>query len=288
MITTGTKGTRGIAVRAGLHRGWLETKYSLTDVGDIFWMLLFPVGFTVTLLFMRGNTVPGTDLALGAMVLPSLIGMSIAFGGLAGPAMQIATDREDGTLLRAKATPDGMLGYLIGKIWFFGLTTLASLVLLAIPALTVIGDLRIDGRTALLLPVIFVVGMVATVPIGSALGSIFKSSAQSMLIMLASMLLIAISGIFYPITAMPTWLQWVGQIFPFYWLGLGTRSAMMPAGAEAAEIGDSWRTVEMFGVLGVWAVVGLVLAPIVLRRMARRQTGSAIAAARDKVMTRGY
>ncbi|MFJ2754408.1 ABC transporter permease [Nocardioides sp. NPDC087217] len=288
MITTGTTGTRGVAVRAGLHRGWLETKYSLTDVGDIFWMLLFPVSFTVTLLFMRGNTVPGTDLALGAMVLPSLIGMSIAFGGLAGPAMQIATDREDGTLLRAKATPDGMLGYLIGKIWFFGLTTLASLVLLAIPALTVIGDLRIDGRTALLLPVIFVVGMVATVPIGSALGSIFKSSAQSMLIMLASMLLIAISGIFYPITAMPTWLQWVGQIFPFYWLGLGTRSAMMPAGAEAAEIGDSWRTVEMFGVLGVWAVVGLVLAPIVLRRMARRQTGSAIAAARDKVMSRGY
>ena len=288
MITTATKGTRGVAVRAGLHRGWLETKYSLTDVGDIFWMLLFPVSFTVTLLFMRGNTVPGTDLALGAMVLPSLIGMSIAFGGLAGPAMQIATDREDGTLLRAKATPDGMLGYLIGKIWFFGLTTLASLVLLAIPALTVIGDLRIDGRTALLLPVIFVVGMVATVPIGSALGSIFKSSAQSMLIMLASMLLIAISGIFYPITAMPPWLQWVGQIFPFYWLGLGTRSAMMPAGAEAAEIGDSWRTVEMFGVLGVWAVVGLVLAPIVLRRMARRQTGSAIAAARDKVMSRGY
>ena len=275
MITTGTTGTRGVAVRAGLHRGWLETKYSLTDVGDIFWMLLFPVSFTVTLLFMRGNTVPGTDLALGAMVLPSLIGMSIAFGGLAGPAMQIATDREDGTLLRAKATPDGMLGYLIGKIWFFGLTTLASLVLLAIPAMTVIGDLRIDGRTALLLPVIFVVGMVATVPIGSALGSIFKSCAQSMLIMLASMLLIAISGIFYPITAMPTWLQWVGQVFPFYWLGLGTRSAMMPAGAEAAEIGDSWRTVEMFGVLGVWAVVGLVLAPIVLRRMARRQTGSA-------------
>lgn len=288
MITTGTTGTRGVAVRAGLHRGWLETKYSLTDVGDIFWMLLFPVSFTVTLLFMRGNTVPGTDLALGAMVLPSLIGMSIAFGGLAGPAMQIATDREDGTLLRAKATPDGMLGYLIGKIWFFGLTTLASLVLLAIPAMTVIGDLRIDGRTALLLPVIFVVGMVATVPIGSALGSIFKSSAQSMLIMLASMLLIAISGIFYPITAMPTWLQWVGQAFPFYWLGLGTRSAMMPAGAEAAEIGDSWRTVEMFAVLGVWAVVGLVLAPIVLRRMARRQTGSAIAAARDKVMSRGY
>lgn len=288
MTTTTTAEARGVAVRAGLRRGWLETKYSLTEVGDIFWMLLFPLSFTVTLLFMRGDTVPGTDLALGAMVLPSLIGMSIAFGGLAGPAMQLTTDREDGTLLRAKATPDGMLGYLIGKIWFFGLTTLASMVLLAIPAATVIGDLRIDGRTALLLPVIFVVGMVATVPIGSALGSLFKSSAQSMLVMLASFLLIAISGIFYPITALPTWLQWVGQVFPFYWLGLGTRSAMLPAEAEASEIGESWRTVEMFGVLGAWAVVGLVLAPIVLRRMARRQTGSAVAAARDKIMAKGY
>lgn len=285
---TTTTDARRVAVRAGLRRGWLETKYSLTEIGDIFWMLLFPISFTVTLLFMRGDTVPGTDLALGAMVLPSLIGMSIAFGGLAGPAMQITTDREDGTLLRAKATPDGMLGYLIGKIWFFGLTTLASMVLLAIPAATVIGDLRIDGRTALLLPIIFVVGMVATVPIGSALGSLFKSSAQSMLVMLASFLLIAISGIFYPITALPTWLQWVGQVFPFYWLGLGTRSAMLPAGAEAAEIGDSWRTAEMFGVLGVWAVVGLVVAPIVLRRMARRQTGSAVQAARDKIMAKGY
>lgn len=279
---------RRIAVRAGLRRGWLETKYSLTEVGDIFWMLLFPLSFTVTLLFMRGDTVPGTDLALGAMVLPSLIGMSIAFGGLAGPAMQITTDREDGTLLRAKATPDGMLGYLIGKIWFFGLTTLASMVLLAIPAATVIGDLRLDGRTALLLPIIFVVGMIATVPIGSALGSLFKSSAQSMLVMLASFLLIAVSGIFYPITALPTWLQWIGQVFPFYWLGLGTRSAMLPAGAEASEIGDSWRTAEMFGVLGVWAVVGLVVAPIVLRRMARRQTASAVQAARDKIMAKGF
>lgn len=285
---TTAPGARRIAVRAGLRRGWLETKYSLTEVGDIFWMLLFPIGFTVTLLFMRGDTVPGTDLALGAMVLPSLIGMSIAFGGLAGPAMQLTTDREDGTLLRAKATPDGMLGYLVGKIWFFGLTTLATLVLLAIPAATVIGDLRIDGRTALLLPVIFVVGMVATVPIGAALGSLFKSSAQSMLVMLASFLLIAISGIFYPITALPTWLQWVGQVFPFYWLGLGTRSAMLPAGAEAAEIGDSWRTAEMFGVLGVWAVVGLLVAPVVLRRMARRQSGSAVAAARDKIMAKGF
>ena len=162
------------------------------------------------------------------MVLPSLVGMSIAFGGLMGPAGTIAADREDGTLLRAKATPNGMVGYLVGKIVMFALTTLVSVVLLVIPALTVAGELQLDPRTWLLLALVFIVGMVSTVPISVVLGSLMKSAAQAGLLFLASMLLIVPSGIFYPITSMPIWLQCVGQAFPFYWLGLGARSAMLP------------------------------------------------------------
>jgi ABC-2 type transport system permease protein len=237
---------------------------------------------------MRGETVPGTEFALGAMVLPSLVGMSIAFGGLMGPAGTIAVDREDGTLLRAKATPNGMVGYLVGKIVMFALTTLVSIVLLVIPALTIAGELQLGPRTWLLLALVFIVGMVSTVPISVALGSLVKSAAQTGLLFLASMLLIVPSGIFYPITAMPTWLQWVGQAFPFYWLGLGARSAMLPEAMAVVEIGGSWRTFEMFVVLGVWAVIGMALAPIVLRRMARRQSGSAVAAARERIMSKGY
>jgi len=44
----------------------------------------------------------------------------------------------------------------------------------------------------------------------------------------------------------------------------------------------------MFAVLGVWAVIGLLLAPIVLRRMARRQSGSALAKVRERYMSKGY
>jgi ABC-2 type transport system permease protein len=242
----------------------------------------------VVLLFMRGSTVPGTDFALGAMVLPSLVGMSIGFGGLTGPASTIAVDREDGTLLRAKATPNGMVGYLVGKILMFGLTTAVSLIALVIPAFTVAGDLRLDARTLLLLILIFLVGMVATVPISVALGSLLKRASQTGLLFLGSMLLIVPSGIFYPITALPEWLQWLGQAFPYYWLGLGARSAMLPESMAVVEIGESWRTLEMFAVLGVWAVIGMVLAPIVLRRMARRESGSTVAAARERYMTQGY
>jgi ABC-2 type transport system permease protein len=288
MTTTTRTDARWAAARAGLSRGWLETKYSMREPGDLIWTLAFPVIYLVVLLFMRGSTVPGMDFALGAMVLPSLVGMSIGFGGLTGPASTIAVDREDGTLLRAKATPNGMIGYLVGKILMFALTTAVSLVALVIPAFAVAGDLRLDARTFVLLVLIFLVGMVATVPISVALGSLLKRASQTGLLFLGSMLLIVPSGIFYPITALPEWLQWVGQAFPYYWLGLGARSAMLPESMAAAEIGESWRTAEMFAVLGVWAVLGMVLAPIVLRRMARRESGSTVAAARERYMSQGY
>ena len=152
----------------------------------------------------------------------------------------------------------------------------------------IVDDLILDARAWLLLALIFVVGMVSTVPIGVALGSLMKSSLQAMLVPLAWTVIMGASGIFFPITVLPTWLQWVAQAFPFYWLGLGARSAMLPAEMVAVEIGQSWRTVEMFAVLGVWAVIGLLLAPILLRRMARRQSGSALAKVHQRYLAKGY
>ena len=64
------------------------------------------------------------------------------------------------------------------------------------------------------------------------------------------------------------------------------RSALLPDNLAAVELGHSWRHLETLGVLGLWAVLGLVLAPVVLRRMARRESGSSVAARREKAMQR--
>ncbi len=74
------------------------------------------------------------------------------------------------------------------------------------------------------------------------------------------------------------------KVFPLYWLGLGTRSALLPAGLASVEIGHSWRHLATFGVLGAWAVAGLLVAPILLRRVARRESGSSVAARREKAL----
>jgi ABC-2 type transport system permease protein len=295
MTTTTALDTRWAAVRAGLTRGWIETRQNLTETAYVIGHAIPPIGYVAVLLFMRwierGKTVPGTDFALVTMVLPSLLGMEIAFGGLSRPATSITADREDGTLLRAKATPNGMLGYLVGKIVMFALMTLLSLIAIVIPGIMIVDNLVLDARAWLLLALIFVVGMVSTVPIGVALGSLMKSSVQAVLVPLVWTLLMIPSGIFFPITVLPTWLQWLGSVaeaFPIYWVGLGARSAMLPAKMVAAEIGQSWRTLEMFAVLGAWAVIGFLLAPILLRRMARRQSGSALAKVRERYMSKGY
>lgn len=72
----------------------------------------------------------------------------------------------------------------------------------------------------------------------------------------------------------------VAQVFPMYWLGLAMRSAFLPEAAAALEVGGTWRTLETVAVLVGWAVLGLAIAPSILRRMSRRQSGFAVEAAR--------
>jgi len=288
MTATATFDVRRAAVRAGFSRGWIETRHNLTETAFLIGHIIPVVAYIGVLLLMRGKTVAGTEFALVTMVLPSLLGMTIVYGGLSGPAPALTADREDGTLLRAKATPHGMLGYLVGKIVMFALTTLVSLVAILVSGMWLVDGLVLDARAGLLLTLLFVVGMVSTVPFGVALGSLMKSSFQSMLVPLVCMFITMASGIFFPITILPVWLQWLGQVFPFYWVGLGARCAMLPPEMVVAEIGQSWRTLEMFVVLGVWAVIGFALAPGLLRRMARGQSGSALARTRDRYMTKGY
>jgi len=142
--------------------------------------------------------------------------------------------------------------------------------------------------TWLTLAWVLALGLLAMLPIGAVLGSLFRSvRSAAIVVMLGTMVLFGISGIFTPIATQPTWMQWAGQAFPPYWLGLGVRSALLPANLAAVEIGHSWRPLATAGVLGAWAIAGLVLAPVLLRRAARREAGSSVAARRERVLSRG-
>jgi ABC-2 type transport system permease protein len=271
--------------RLGLARGGIELRQMYTYLPDLFQNLFFPVIQIGMLFLMRGHRVPGTAFSLGSLTLPSVIGMGFALSGMIGVSALLTTDREDGTLLRAKATPNGMLGYLVGKVVLSSTAAVLGLVLTLVPSLFLFDGLASGGFASWLTLVwVLVVGLLATMPIGAVIGSLTTSARSMGLVMLPFVGLTAISGIFYPINALPDWLQWIGQVFPVYWLGLGMRSALLPAQMAAVEIGGSWRHLETLVVLGGWVVIGFALAPVVLRRMARRESGSAVAARRERAM----
>ena len=276
------------AVRLGLSRGWREFRQPLTSVGDIFWYVFIAVAFTVVLFFQRDSTVKGTDVSLAFSVLPGILGMMVAFTALQGAAGALAVEREDGTLLRAKAIPNGIVGYFTGRIVSISLGALFSLVLIIVPGLLLIPELgETDLSGWLTFFYMLGLGLLATLPIGAIIGSLVKSPQTAFgLVMLPTMGVTAISGIFYPIFAMPGWVQAIAQAFPIYWLGLGMRSAFLPDSAAAVEIGDSWRHLETLAVLGAWSLIGLVLAPRILRRMARKESGSAMDARRRQALQR--
>ncbi|ONI80679.1 ABC transporter [Saccharothrix sp. ALI-22-I] len=278
---------RAVAVRAGVRRGRIEFGQTMTNAGELIGWLWLPVVALVVMYAFGDGAVPGVDFPLGAQAVPGILAMNAVFTGLMSLAMALTMDREDGTLLRAKATPNGVLAYVVGKVLGKAALTVAVLALVLVPALFLFDGLE-PGRASTWLTSawVLVLGLLATLPIGVILGAVFGNTQSLGFVTLLIMGLVVVSGVFYPITALPGWLQWVGQAFPLYWLGLGLRSALLPDALAVAEIGGSWRHLETVIALGAWAVVGFVLAPVVLRRMARRESGSSVAARREQVAQR--
>jgi ABC-2 type transport system permease protein len=279
------------AVRAGLNQGRIELSHCFTMLEDTLEILPIPLISVVLLLALgaKHKHLPGTHFLISSTILAGMLVLNVGFNGMLGLGMRLTADREDGSLLRAKATPNGMVGYLTGRIVVQSGTIMLTLVSLLIVGLAPFSHLALGrSMTWLMLAWVLTLGLLATLPIGAMLGSLFPSvRSAAVLIQLGTFGLIGISGIFYPITHLPTWLQWVGQAFPLYWLGLGVRSALLPGNLAAVEIGHSWRHLATAGMLSAWAIAGLVLAPILLRRAARRVSGSSVAARRERVLTRG-
>lgn len=275
--------------RLGIERGLIEFKIMIKDPQTILWMLFIFAIYLLVIWLQRGTTIEGVSLAL--LTLPSILGILIAQSGFSDVASGIAFDKEDGTLLRAKAVPRAITGYFIAKVTAVFLMTLVYLIVLFIPSLLVVPGLlaNVSFADTGLLVLYIILGLLATAPFGAVLGSVVKTSGSGWgLSMAPTLVLTAISGIFYPITALWGWVQIIAQVFPIYWLGIGFRSIFSPEAAAALEISGTWRTWETVAVLGAWAVVGFILAPRVIRKMTRKVSGGEMEAARQRTAARGY
>lgn len=286
--TAGTPARWGAIARGALRQTLIEIRIQMLSPMLLSWLIMPGIGLLV-LWFLRDSDVMGSEVSLAQLGIPGLLAMTVVTSGLIGIAGQLITERDDGTLLRAKAVPGGMPSRLIGDVAVnIGTALCPMLLLLGLAGFFVPGIWPSSPLAWFTLLWVSILGLFATLPFGAVFGAMLRTPALLWTTALGTYGLLAVSGIFYPLQALPGWLQVFAQALPVYWTGLGLRTALLPDEAVVLEIGQSWRVLETAGMLGLWTVAGLVLAPIALRRMARRQSGSAVAAARERVLNQGY
>lgn len=269
-------------LRSGLAGGLIELRQAFSGAA-LAGQLLWPGATLAAVFFLRHRELAGSPFTLGSLMLPGALGMFVAFGMML-MVQYLPADREDGTLLRARATPSGISGYLSGKLVTSSLSVLIYLVMIGVPGAFITGSLHPADLSWGRLAWVLILGMIGTQFLGATLGALVPSPRSAGYVSLPLLALTAVSGIFYPVTAMPGWLQQAVQVFPVYWLGLGMRSALLAPSAASVEIAGSWRTSQTAAVLGAWALAGLIIAPLVLRRMARRESGSRVARRRERAL----
>ncbi|CAL9500110.1 hypothetical protein SUDANB121_03435 [Nocardiopsis dassonvillei] len=279
------------AARAGFSRGWTEFRNSFADPGEVIGgYLAMPAVFVALTFFVGDDTVEGADVPVAAMMMTGGVTMLLLMLGTATVAQLIGSEREDGTLLRARVAPDGMVGYAVGKTWHLVTMSAAALAFMLLPGLLLVDGLAVQGATGVFTLVwVSLLSMTALAPIGAVIGATLSNPRTGVgLTMLPVMGLTLVSGVLFPISVMPSWVQAVAQVFPVYWSGMGVRAALLPGAHAAAELTGSWQLPQAAGVLALWSVAGFAVAQRVLRRMTRKTSGSRVQQAREKAMQRAY
>ncbi|MBB2913151.1 ABC-2 type transport system permease protein [Streptosporangium becharense] len=265
------------ALRIGLRRGWLEHAHLVKDRRELITTLVGTVGVFVMLTAWIGDQqVEGTNVSSGTYMTIGFLAFTVFSNGLMTLPIAIATDREDGTLLRLRSIPGGVPAYLVGR----AVTVLCQIVVqgtLILATGVALGNVAMP-RDWVTLAWVTLLGTLAVVPLGAAIGCMLPGpKAGAGILALPTMILMVTSGVMLPVTFMPEAVQWVSQAFPLYWQGLGLRAAFLPDTMLAAEIGGSWRLPWAAAALTAWTVAGTLLVPWLIRRVTRRESGSRLA-----------
>ncbi|MFD7665052.1 ABC transporter permease [Streptomyces sp. NPDC059788] len=275
-------------LRAGVRRGGIELRQLLRSKKELSGHLLNIV-VAVVLAVTIGDSVPGTELPMSHLMVAGFSAYLLFQLGVLNIPQMFVTEREEGALLRLRATPGGIPAYLVAKALLILGMAVGTLVLL-LTACAVLADGPLPATPAQWLTLIWVagLGLLAVVPLGAAIGAVLPNPREALaLIMLPSMTLLVISGTMFPVTRLPQIVQRIAEFFPLKWMAQGLRSALLPDSALAAEASGAWQLPTVALVLTAWAVAGFLLAVPLLRRTTRRESGSRLAGRQRKAAMNG-
>ncbi|GAB3615704.1 ABC transporter permease [Okibacterium endophyticum] len=258
----------GRGIRLGLTRVAYETRLYFRAGDQVFFTFLFPV--VMLAIFSTAFSSTGDVGALpdgtggitqAAYFLPGMVAAGILLSGMQNLAVDIATEKGDGTLKRLGGSPLPVLSYFIGKMGQVLVTSVLQMVLLLLVARIAFGvALPTEPQRWLDFAWIYLLGIITSAVLGIALSALPRSGKTATAVVIPIVLVLQfISGVYLTFTMLPEWLQNVASVFPLKWIAQGMRSVFLPEHFAAMEPSGGWEPGLVAIVLGVWCVLGVVL-----------------------------
>lgn len=192
------------------------------------------------------------DLKYEDFLLTGMIALAIAQGGLFG-MVDMVEMRRKGLLKRLRMTP--------AKMGLYGFSDMVMRMIFGLVQIIILSLIGVFGFGATLhinlfsLAVVFLVGALSFNALGYLFSSFSKTTESYMgLANITSFLMMFLSGVFFPVETMPTWLQPVATVLPLTYFVEGLREGMVYATGLGSV--DLWIG---FGVLALWGAVSFAI-----------------------------
>ena len=248
----------------GVQRIWYELRTYVKTPDALFFNFFFPIMMLVifTVAFSQGELdFAGIDRTLVSadFYLPAMLAMGVLVSGTQNLGIDIAIERNDGTLRRLSGTPISAVSYFIGKFGQVLISgTLQALFLMGVAKFVFGASLPSTVDSWFTLVWVFYLGLVSTSVLGVAISALPRSAKSANSVILPPVLILQfISGVYLAFADLPEWLQNIASIFPLKWIAQGFRAAFFPDEFKLAELGGQWNLDQVAIALGVWVVIGL-------------------------------
>ena len=242
------------------HMTKFGVKSLLRNQRALVFTILFPVVLLVLFnsIFAHGDKTTtlshGLELDEQAYFTAGILAYTIMLSAFSTMAIGLTAQREGGTLKRLRGTPM--------PPWVFMAAQVVRAILL-IAFMTVIllligyfaYDVGFPGDTIGGFILYLVVGTATMCILGIALTAVLPTAeAAATIAPFSAVLLSFISGVFIPVDQLPNWLEEIGRVFPLSHLADGLQTTLAPGATGSGLSGEN------LGVLGLWALVGLLVA----------------------------
>src|SRR5574340_596366 len=186
-------------------------------------------------------------------IVPALLGVILQMTMVMMTAFAVTRERERGTFESLLATPVRPFEVMAGKIAPYIIVGLIQAAII-VAAARLLFDVPMEGSMALLLAamMLFIASLLA---LGFAFSTVAENQLQAMqmtiFFFLPSLLL---SGFMFPFRGMPSWAQWLGEVFPLTHFLRIVRGILLK-GNRAADIAPELVPLALF----LLAVAGVAM-----------------------------